>query len=173
MTMAIVPSMGSFMTAWFTVFYGLPPLLQHLRVLRTLPISASRLALVLLATTLLPFVVVGSLAAGVASVPWGLEGGIVFLKSYTTILAPLALCLFLGVWRGIDRITYALQLIVLFGFFLVPIGFHTLLQRPEGSFTFLATLTGVCVWLGFELTHYALLRHTPSSGGGGGHLACQ
>ena len=152
---------GTFMSGWFTLFYGLTPLLQHLRVLRTMPVSAARLAAVLLGITLLPFAVVGPLAAAVANLAWGSGAALIFLKSYAFVLAPLAICLSLAVWRGGGAVTYALQFAVLFGFYLAPAWLQASVSHAELSLESTVGVASLCTLLAFLLTRHAL-QHSKS-----------
>jgi hypothetical protein len=87
---------------------------------------------------------------------WGTPAALIFLKSSVFGLAPLAFCLFLGVWRGTRAGTHALQLIVLFGFYLGPTWLHAGLPYADVSLGRTAGVAALCVLLAFLLTRRAL-----------------
>ena len=84
---------------WVLVYYLLTPVLRHLRVLRTLPISASRLALLILALQFLPVLALGLLTLGAIALVQ--PGDTVFhdvLQLFILGLVPASACLVVGVW---------------------------------------------------------------------------
>ena len=105
---------GSFMCGWFVIFYQFMPFLGQLRFLRTLPISATSLAAVLIAVATLPLIALGVLVTTFAWLVLGTPAALTVLSSYTFILAPAALCVFVAVWRGGGKQAHALLLLTLF-----------------------------------------------------------
>ncbi len=76
------------------------PHLGQLRLLRTLPISTTRLAAVLIGLAVLPVTAVGALTAGVAGLTLGTSAAHTIVSRFTFILAPTALGVFVAVWQG-------------------------------------------------------------------------
>jgi hypothetical protein len=154
--------LGSLMSCWLIIFYQLKPVLWQLRSLRTLPVSATSLAAVMIAITILPLIALGALVTGVAGLSLGTPAALTALKSYTFILAPASLCVFFAVWRGAGMQTSALLLVTLFGFYMVPLWLQVFFHYPEIPFKIPFNLTGpvvaICVLLAFLLTRRALLH---------------
>jgi hypothetical protein len=90
--MAFVPAL------WVLVYFLLTPVLRHLRVLRTLPVSASRLALALLALQFLPVLALGLLAMGAIALVQPGYIALPVLQLFILGLVPAAACLVVGVW---------------------------------------------------------------------------
>ncbi len=149
---------GSFMFCGFVIVFELLPVLRQLRWLRTLPISATRLAAVMIAITLLPLIALGALAAGVVGPALGASAAITFLKSYTYILAPASLCVFFCVWRGDGMQAYALLGFTLFGFLKLHGWLQLHSHRLELPFSLIGPIVAISVLLAFLLTRYALLH---------------
>ena len=156
--LGLFAAMGSFMSCWFIIFYQLMPTLRQLRFLRTLPISTTRLATVMIAITILPLIALGTLVTGVAGLSLGTPAAITALKSYTFILAPASLCVFFAVWRGAGMQTSALLLVTLFGFYMVPLWLQVFFHYPEIPFNLIGPIVAICVLLAFLLTRRALLH---------------
>jgi hypothetical protein len=154
----MIAMMGSFMSCWFIIFYQLIPVLPHLRFLRTLPVSVTSLAGVMIGIVILPLLAAGALVAGVAAPFAGTPFAVTVLKSYTFMLAPGALCVFFAVWRGIGVPTGALALLTLFGFFLAPLWLKSYFHQPEIPFIQTGIFVAACVLLALLLTRRALLR---------------
>ncbi len=151
-------AMGSFMSCWFIVFYQLLPALQHLRCLRTLPISANCLAVVMIALTILPLGALGALLAGVAGLALGTPTALTVLSSYTFILAPAALCAFFAVWQGSGKPVYITLLLTLFGFFMGGVWLQGYLHVLEMPFGLAGPIAAIIILLAFLLTRRALLH---------------
>jgi hypothetical protein len=147
---------GSFLACGFILLYQLLPVLRQVRLLRTLPISTTRLAGVLIALIVLPLLAVGALASVVVWPLLGASVAVVFLKSYAFILAPGALCVFFALWRGEGVMGYAMMLGILFGFLKVQgwlvISMHTL----DVPFGVIAAIAVAGVALGYLFTRQAL-----------------
>jgi hypothetical protein len=158
MDVMLIARMGSFMSCWFINFYSLMPVLPHLRFLRTLPVSATGLAGVMIGIVVLPLLAVGALVAAVAALSVGTPLAVTVLKNYTFMLVPGALCVFFAVWRGIGVPTGALVLASLFGFFLAPIWLNGYFHQPEIPLVQTGAFVAACVLLAFLLTRRALLR---------------
>ena len=155
---AMFAGTGSFMACGFIIVFQLLPVLRQLRFLRTLPLSATRLATVMIAIVVLPLIALGALATGVAGLALGTQAGITFLKSYTFILASASLCVFFAVWRGDGMPAYALLVITMFGFQQVTLRLQMFFHYPEMPFNLIGPIVAICVLLAFLLTRRALLH---------------
>jgi len=135
---------------WTIIFFQITPVLGHLRCLRTLPISASGLVVALMALGLLPLLALGVLVAGAAWLISGSAEAITALGGYTFTLAPAALCIGFGVWRGGGLLSSAFLLIILIGAFALS---RRAIPVPLSILMVLA-----CVVSAFLFTRYALNR---------------
>ena len=133
---------------WTLIFVQITPILRHLRCLRALPISTNRLAVVLMTLGLVPLLALGALVAGAAWLISGPEGGITVLGGYAFTLAPAALCICFGVWRGGGLLSFAFLLAILIGAFA--------LSRSEVPVPLSGLIIVVSLALGFVLTRRAL-----------------
>jgi uncharacterized membrane protein (UPF0136 family) len=158
MNMTFLAQMGSFMSCFFIFFLQPMPILRHLRFLRTLPISATSLAVVMVATGILPLIALGAVVTGVAWLAIGTAAAITLLKCYTFILAPASLCVFFTVWRGAGMQAYALLLVTMFGFFMAPLWLRTSFHHREIPFSLTGTIAAICVLLAFLLSRCVLLH---------------
>ncbi len=157
MVMGLVP-MGSVMCGWFFIFSRFMPLLRQLRFLRTLPVSATRLAFVMLAAVLLPLMAAGALVAGIAGLFLGTSEALTVLTSFTLVLAPAALCMSFAVWRS-DRIeVYAFLLLTMVGFLLGPMYLRMLFHYPEHSNILIGPVVSICLLSAFLLTRLVIRR---------------
>ena len=147
---------GSYMACGFVLIYQLLPVLRQVRLLRTLPISTTRLAGVLIALMVLPLVAVGALASVVVWPLLGASVAVAFLKSYAFILAPGALCVFFALWRGEGVLGYVLMIGVLFGFLKVQGWLVTSMHTLDVPFGVIGTIAVAGVALGYLLTRQAV-----------------
>jgi uncharacterized membrane protein (UPF0136 family) len=159
MDIMLFAQMGSFMSCFFIFFLQPMLVLRHLRFLRTLPISATSLTAAMMSFAILPLMALGALVAGVAALTLGTPVAITILKSYVFILGPASLCVFFAVWRGAGIQGYALLLLTLFGFQLVPVWLQAILLHPRIPFIQTGTFVALCVLLAFLLTR-RMLRHS-------------
>jgi hypothetical protein len=155
---AIVTFAGvwSLMSCGFIIVFQLLPLVRQLRWLRTLPISATRLSVVLIVITILPLIAVGTVAVGVAGFAFGTPAAVTFLNSYTFALAPASLCVFLVVWLGEGRLAYTLLIITLFGVQQVQLRIQLSLHLLELPFSLAGPIAATSVLLSLLLTACAL-----------------
>jgi hypothetical protein len=151
-------SMGSFMSCFFIFFLQPMSVLQHLRFMRTLPVSAGELAAVMIAVAILPLIALGALAAGVAGLSLGTPVAITVSKSYMFILAPASLCVLFAVWRGAGAQACVLLLFTMFGFFLAPMCLQGLFHHQEIPFSLTGTIAAFCVLSALLLTRCALMH---------------
>jgi hypothetical protein len=149
---------GSFMCCWFIIFYQFMPLLRQLRFFRTLPISATGLAAVMIAVAILPLIALGALVAGFAGLALGTPAALMALSSYTFILAPTSLCVFFVVWRDAGKQAYALLLFTLFCFLMGGVWLRTFFHYPEIPLSLGGPVAAISILLAFLLTRRALLR---------------
>jgi hypothetical protein len=158
MAITMFAVMGSFMSCGLIIVLQFLPVLRQLRFLRTLPISATRLAAVMISIVILPLIALGVLAAGGAGLALGTPAGLTVLKSFTFILAPASLCVFFAVWRGDGMQAYALLAITLFGLQQVQLRLQTAFHYLELPFSLCGSIAAICVLLAFLLTRCALRR---------------
>jgi hypothetical protein len=133
---------------WTIIFLQITPILRQLRSFRTLPISSNRLVLVLMTLGLLPMATLGVIVAGAAWLISGPDEAIKALGGYTFTLAPAALCICFGVWRGGGLVSFAFLLAILIGTFA--------LSRNEVPAPLSGLIIVVSLVLGFLLTSYTL-----------------
>jgi len=152
--MVMVAHMGSLMCYFFIVLYHAVPGLRQLRLWRTLPISASRLAAVILALAILPLLAVGVVSAVVAGLAWGEGAAITTLKSYAFMLAPAALSMFLATWLGTGRGVYVLLFLIIIGWGTVKPMLETRLFFAQMPVGLSSLLVSGCVALCFFLTRF-------------------
>ena len=115
LALRVLVQTGSYMACGFILIYQVLPVLRQLRLLRTLPISTTRLAAVMIELMVLPLVAVGALASIVVWPLLGASIAIALLKSYAFILAPGTLCVFFALWGGEGVLGYVLMIGTLFG----------------------------------------------------------
>jgi hypothetical protein len=158
MRMIMLTQMGSFMSLFLMVLFLVMPVLQQLRLWRTLPISTTRLAALIIALAILPLIAVGVAGAVVADFAWGRAAAIMTIKSYMFILAPAALSVFLATWRRTGRGVYLLtSVIVLSCGLLGPLTDERLLHHPI-PLLLSSALVAAFVLLCFFLTRLGLVR---------------
>ena len=144
-----IGAMGS--VFWVIIFLFLSPVVRQLRWLRTLPISATRLAAVLFALAGLPFLALGVLVAGSAALAYGTPLALQIVENYALILAPASVCIFFAVRFGVGIPAYLALLVTMAGSQMVP-------HRPI-PFSLAGPAAAGCVLLAFLLTCHAL-RHS-------------
>ncbi len=150
--------MGSLMSFFFIVLYHALPTLRQLRVLRTLPIPATKLAAVIMALVLLPLMAVGGVSVLVAGLMWGEAAAITTVKSYGYILAPAALSMLVAAWLGTGRAVYILLFLIIMAWGAVP---PLLEARPffaEFHAGLVSALVAGCVLLSCLLTRQVLVH---------------
>jgi hypothetical protein len=146
------------MSLFFMVLFLAMPVLRQLRLWRTLPISATRLAALIIALAVLPLIAVGAVGAVVASFAWGQVAAITTIKSYAFVLAPAAFSVFLATWLGTGRVVYILLFLIIMTFgVLGPINDERLLHHPI-PLILSSALVAAFVLLCFLLTRLVLAR---------------
>lgn len=154
----MLTQMGSVMSLWFILLSHVMTALRELRLWRTLPISATRLAVVIVGLAILPLVAVGVMSAGIAYLAWGNEAAITALKSYLYVLAPAALSMCFATWQGTGRMVCMLLFLLVTGYGMIrPMAEASRFSRgiPPGLMAGVAAGT---VLLGVLLTRHVLTR---------------
>jgi hypothetical protein len=146
---------ASFMSCGFVLVFQFLPILRQLRFLRTLPISETRLAALMLVTVGLPIVALGALTAGFAQWALGPVVALGVLNSYVFLLAPTSLSVLFGVWLGEGKLTWGLSFAILFG---SQILLASLFRPQQHRFALTGCIAGGCILLAFLLTRLALAR---------------
>jgi hypothetical protein len=136
---------------WVITFFCLTPFLRHLRYLRTLPLSADRLAGLIILVAILPLLALGLLGAAVAWLSADSAATFHVVRNFTFVLCPASLCMAMAVWRGTGLQTYAV---------LIPmaIGVQWFCLGNKSMELAVAAAAGGLL-LAFLLTRYAL-RHS-------------
>lgn len=134
------------------ILFPLQRSLMQLRFMRTLPISTAKLAVVIIASVILPVIAVSMLMAGVAGLSFGTPAALTILKSCILILAPMALCIFYTVWRGGGIEAYVLFLLAIMAWVVAVLAWQNITFPLAGG----VAVAGVM--LAWVLTYYALLR---------------
>lgn len=148
---AVIEFVAGFVAAyWILSFFTLMPALRQLRYLRTLPLSANRLALILVFLALLPVLALGALTAGIARLSTSTPVTLLVLKNFLFILAPASLCLAVAVWRGAGILTYVVSLLLL-------IAFQAVIYRNL-SLGLVGVISAICVLVAFLVARLALRR---------------
>jgi hypothetical protein len=148
---AAIEFVAGFVAAyWVLCFFTFTPALRQLRYLRTLPLSASRLALVLIVLALLPLLALGALTAGIAWLSTDTPTTLLVLKNFLFVLAPASLCLAVAVWRGTGVQNYAVLILMLIGFQVM--NFRNL------SLGLVGVISAICILVAFLFARLALRR---------------
>lgn len=143
-----VGGMGS--VFWVLIFLFLSPVVRQVRWLRTLPISATRLAATLFALMSLPFLALGVLVAGIAALVCGTPLALKIVENYALILAPASVCIFFAVRLGVGMPAYLLLLVVMVS--------SQTVTHQQIPFKAAGPCTAIIVLLAFLLTRHAI-RH--------------
>lgn len=150
--------MVSFMPAWFIVFYQFMPVLQHLRLLGTMPISAGKLAAALLALALVPLSSLGALVSVIVWPMWGASAALAYSNCFVFAIGGAAVCAFLAVWRGLGMQGYALILLSLLGFLMAHLWLQGQFRYLERPFVLAGPIALAFVLLAFVLTRQVLMH---------------
>lgn len=147
---------GSLMAFGFMIVFQLLPVSRQLRLLRTMPLSGLRLAVVLMVIMLLPLIALGAASAAVAALAIGTPAAVTFVSDYAFVLAPAAFCVFLLVWLGDGKLSYALLIVMFFGSQQVQLRLQSFLHVLELPVSLAAAIAAACVPLALLLTLLAL-----------------
>ncbi len=135
--------------AFYIVLFQQAQVALQLRFLRTLPISANRLAVVLIASAILPLAALGAVTAIIAVLAWDTVMAGRLLVAFTLNLPPVAFGILFVLWRGAGMFgnamailaTIALQMVWTIGFF----------QRLDIAPSVAGLITAICILLAFLL----------------------
>lgn len=156
---AIKGSAGSNSTPyWFMFIFALMPALMHLKFLRTLPLSASRLALALLSMFLVPCIILGGISCLCLALASGREAAVALGQRHLVAILPMSLVLPIALWRGLGRGTYALLILWIIVVQTLPAVFSTIFARQSGPGPLLVAGAFLTLPLAVFLTRLALER---------------
>ncbi len=148
-----------FFPFWLIVFFAFSPLLLQWRLMRSLPLSAGRLAAGLLLAALLPVAVLGVLHAGFLGLAVGNTAAQDIATYYLLALATGAFSLLPIAWLGAGALSYLLLVgLTIFAQF-TPLYLDDSLG-PGPALGLTGLVTAVAVTLAFLLTRHALTHTT-------------
>jgi hypothetical protein len=155
---ALTVSSGvGFFPFWFVAFMSFSPLLQQWRLLRSLPVSAGRLAAGLMLAVLLPVAALGALHAGFLGLALGNAAALDIANSYLLALAVGAFSLLPIAWLGAGTLSYLLLIgLMIFAQFTPLFLRH---DSPNLAPGVTGVVAAVLVAIAFLLTRHAL-THT-------------
>jgi len=151
------PMMG-ILPFMFVVLFALMPAMVQLRMLRSLPVSATGLAGMLLASLILPLTGLQLLMAVLGWLVSGPGAAVVVANSFLLSLPFMMLCLVVIAWRGQGVVSFVLMILLMLLAQFVPLmlnktdGFHGANPSVCGAFS------GLCLALSFWLIRRSLLR---------------
>jgi hypothetical protein len=130
---------------------------NQIRLLRTLPVTATALAAVLIAIPILPLSATALILA--AAVKWLAPGPAAFLilKGFAFVLAPAALSVFFVVWLPGERVTQFLVALTIYGFQSVIAGISLFWKIPLAPEVVIVT---ACVTYAFFLTRRSIMENS-------------
>ena len=142
----------------FVVFFSLLPALTHLRMLRSLPISPTKLAGAFLATVILPLVGLQLVMTGLAWLVSGGEAALGTMNSFLLAVPWVALSLVFIAWLGLGNGTYLLMMGLMIAAELVPVVFKSRIDAYQHSLVFSLVISGFFLVGSFWLIRRSLLR---------------
>jgi hypothetical protein len=154
----VFAGMSSLMSCGFVIVFQVLPVLRQFRLLRTLPVSATRLALVIMAIAILPLILLGGLVTVIAWLALGGQAAGIFLSDYTFVLAPVSFCVFFAAWLGESVMGYVLLAVTIFGMQQVQLGLQTFLHLHQLPMSIVGAIALGGALLAFVLTRHALLH---------------
>jgi hypothetical protein len=153
-----IQTTGNFMPIWLIIMFTIIPALMQIRLLRTLPMPATRLAAVMIGIPLLPLIALGAILAGIAGLSMGTPAAIAILKDYTLALASGALCVLFVGWLGVGRDSFALMCLILIVFQSVPIWLKASFNIRQIPFTLIGAIVAISITVSFLLTRHSLMH---------------
>ena len=146
---------GSSFPAWFIIifFQVLPAALLQIRLLRTLPITATKLAAVLIAIAILPFIATGVIIAAAVELTSNSPLAFTFFKGFALTLAPASMCVFFAVWLGVGKRAYALMIVTMLAFQITSV-----FERRQLSPVLTDVIVAATVTLAFLLTRRSIIQ---------------
>jgi hypothetical protein len=151
-----IQTMGNFMPIWLIIIFTIIPTLVQIRLLRTLPMPATRLAAVMIGITLLPLIALGAILAGIAGMSLGTPAAIAILKDYTLTLASGALCVLFVGWLGVGRDSFALMCLIFIVFQSMPIWLQACFNIRQIPFSLIGAIVAISITLSFLFTRHSL-----------------
>jgi hypothetical protein len=153
----LFPMMGV-LPFMFVALFALMPAMMQLRMLRSLPVSATGLAGMLLASLLLPLTGLQLLMAMLGWWVSGMEAAVVVANSFLLSLPFMMLCLVVIAWRGQGVGSFVLMILLMLLAQFAPLmlnktdGFH------EATPSVCGVISGFFLILSFWLIRRSLLR---------------
>jgi hypothetical protein len=148
--------------ACILVLFSLDWQFRHLRTLRTMPLSAGCLALILQTLPYVPLAIITAVEALVATSVLGKTATLLVLKVFLCLLSPMGLYIFVAVRLGSRVSAYVLTFVLLLT---IPPGSMTLLQSSHlqsVSFVSLILTAMTALALFVFLTRYTILHDAMS-----------
>lgn len=149
--------MSLFMYCFLPV-YPLIFILVQLRYLRTLPISATKLAALTILIALLPTIVLGTLPVWAAGWISGPSAALVMLQRMAFIVAPSAICVSIAVWRGISHESVYIAVLPILVFPIVPFCLRLFFHGRDIPLILVGMVVVICLALALQLTRRLLLQ---------------
>jgi hypothetical protein len=149
-----ISSLGSSFPAWFIiVFVQVLPVLLQLRLLRTLPIAATKLAAVLMTIAILPLIAADVIIAAAVGLTSTSALAFTFFTGFALTLAPASMCVFFAVWLGVGKRAYGLMIATMFGFQITGI-----FENRQLSPVLTGVIVAATVTVAFLLTRRSITR---------------
>jgi len=142
------------------LFFTLSPVLLQLRHLRTLPLSSSQLALVLLTITLLPLLVTCGLTTVINGWALGEQAALRSLQVGLLMVAFAAFTLAYAVWLGFETATYLLAVCTVTLVIFSRLSLHTANHQLAPSLELIVTAAVGMVVIAFFIVRLALQSGT-------------
>lgn len=156
----ILVNNGSNFPLWFVVLFAVIPTMIQLRYLRTLPMSATRLAAVMIVMPFVPLIALGVVMAGTAGAVLGTVAAFKVLNGFAFTLASAALCVIFVGSLGVGRSSFALIIFTMIIFQTLPMWLQVLFKGREIPFSLTGTIVGFIVTAAFLLTRRSLMRNS-------------
>ena len=144
-----------FFPFWFVTFVTLLPAFLQTRLLRSLPISATKLAAVMIGIVLLPLVILGCLIACVIGATLGMQTVVSFAGTYLLTIPMATLCVVLMFTLGNGMLGFLTMMFLLIATQSAWIFYQSYNKVGLGTAT---EIIGVCVVICFFAVRQCLLR---------------
>ena len=146
-----------FFPLWFILFFALTPAFLQLRLLRSLPLTASRIAVTMMAAILLPLVALGMATAGLIALISGAHAALDLANQfYLLSLPPAALSVVFVTRMGAGVPAYLLMFLAMIGAQTAPLWLEMLFHHNPVSWVPTLAIDGFFVLLSFWLTRRSL-----------------
>jgi hypothetical protein len=153
-----IAGMGIMIPFYLIIIFAIIPTLLQIRLLRTLPMSVTKLTAVMIGLVLLPLIAVGAIFAGISGLTSGTPAAIMIIRSYALILAPAVMCVVLVGWLGAGRDALSLMISTMILFQIVTARGQSFFTNREIPFSLISVIVGVTVALAFLLTRHSLMH---------------